>query len=210
MKYVLSFCFLCFAFCAAAQTNHTLYIADRTVECAGGDCMQVKEKKKGAWIPAADSIEGFKYEEGYEYKIKTMLSDYTHKHKLLKVVSKKKTGYNPATKLEGKKWVLKNMYDNSTNLGIKDSTVYILINVTDGKMNGHGVCNNMHGTVKAEGHNITFGPIASTRMSCLDQGNVMESIITNLLQATSYYTLQGQTLILYSGSKGSNMMWERY
>lgn len=210
MKYSLSFLFLCFALCAIAQTKHTLYIVDRTVECATGDCLQIKEKKKAAWVATADTIEGLKYEEGYEYKVKTLLSDYTHKHKLLKVISKKKTGYNPAVKLEGKKWVLTNMFDNNTNLGIKDSTVFILINVTDGKVSGHGVCNNMHGTVRAEGHNITFGPLASTRMSCLDQGNTMEAIINNLLSASTAFELKGKTLTLYSATKGSSMTWERY
>jgi len=205
MKYFFVFCSLFFVLSSSAQTKKIICIADRTVACAQGDCMQVKEKKKDAWKTLTDTIIGLTYEEGYEYKVKVIISS-SNNYSLEKIISKKKTKYNPAVKLEGRKWVLKSMFDNDNTMRLGDTIVYLNIDVTKSRVTGHGVCNNLKGELKAEGKNISFSGIGFTKMKCVDQGNIMEKIVTNLLEATNTYQLKGNQLILYS-AKGSYMVF---
>ena len=210
IKYSLALYTLLFAFSFSSfgQFKKTLYIADRAVLCGDKDCMQVKEKKKDTWNVFTDSIKGFTYEEGYEYKITADHSVDYNTWKLIKVVSKKKTHYNPAVKLEGKKWVLVSMFDNANTMSLGDTTVFIKIDITNGKVSGHGVCNQLKGKANATAGVITFSDLGFTKMKCIDQGNIMEAIVTNLLEATATYTLKGTKLTLYS-AKGSNMVFKQ-
>ena len=194
-------CFLFFV--GTAQTKKTIYVADRFMACDKKDCMQVKEKKKDAWQNIKDTIIGLNYEEGFEYRVKVLVRG-SNNYSLVKLLSKKKTGYNPAVKLEGKKWVLFSMFDGSTTMGLGDSTIFITIDVTNSRIGGHGVCNKLKGELKAEGRNISFSDLSFTKMKCVDQGNIMEKIVTNLLEVTGSYQLKGDKLTLYS-AKGSYM-----
>ncbi len=202
----LLFLVSCFLFLVgSAQTKKTIYIADRVMTCDKNDCMQIKEKKKDTWQNIPDTIIGLSYEEGYEYKAKVVVSagnDYS----LVKLLSKKKTGYNPAVRLEGKKWLLRSMFDSNTTMGVGDTLVYITVDVTNNRLGGRGVCNNLKGKLKAQGRNISFSDLGLTKMKCADQGNIMEKIITNLLEATNTYRLKGSQLTLYS-AKGSYMVF---
>lgn len=207
MKYFFVIYGLLLALSASAQFKKTLYIADRSVFCGTKDCMQAKEKKKAGWNVFADSIKGFTYEEGYEYKISTDHSIDYNTWKLIKVISKKKTGYNPAVKLEGKKWVLLSMFDSNNSMKLGDSTIFINIDVSKGKVNGHGVCNKLKGNVVAEGKNIKFTELNYTKMKCVDQGNIMETIVSSMLEGSNTFVLQGHVLTLYS-AKGSNMIFK--
>jgi hypothetical protein len=209
MKHLISICLTLISLCTFAQTKSTLYVADRFALCDTNECIQVKAKKSAAWQATAAVITGFTYEEGYEYKLKISTDKLTGKQTLVKVLSKKSTGYNPAVKLEGKKWVVYNLYDGGTNMWLRDTSVYIMLDVTNGKVTGHGVCNRFKGTLNALGKNITIGELAFTKMRCLDQGNVMESIINNLLMAAKTYEVKGKQLTLYS-DKDSHVVLRQY
>lgn len=193
---------------SAKSKTSTLYIADRFTLCDTIECMQMKIKKSAAWQVATTAISGFEYEEGYEYKLKISTDLETGVQKLVKVLYKKKTGYNPATKLEGRRWFLKSMYDGNGSLRLGDTACYITIDVTGGSVSGRGVCNRLKGTAKGEGETITFSDLAYTRMKCVDQGNVMETIITNLLSATNTYELRGRSMLILYSAKGSYMVFE--
>lgn len=192
----------------AKSKTSTLYIADRFTLCDTTECMQMKIKKSAAWQVATTTISDFVYEEGYEYKLKISTDLETGEQKLVKVLYKKKTGYNPATKLEGRRWYLKSMYDGNGSLRLGDTTCYIDIDVTQGSVSGRGVCNRLKGTAKGDGKTITFSDLAYTRMKCVDQGNVMETIITNLLSATSTYERRGRSMLILHSAKGSYMVFE--
>lgn len=50
----------------------TLYVASTKADCVGVapmKCLQVKDSEDGEWQFMYTNIEGFHYEEGYEYKI---------------------------------------------------------------------------------------------------------------------------------------------
>ena len=208
MKYFFAYSLMLIACCSSAQTKKTIYVADRLISCDKNDCLQIKVNKKDTWQNITDTIIGLNYEEGYEYRAKVVVNT-GNRYSLLKLLSKKKTGYNPAVKLEGKKWVLLSMFDNNNTLSIGDSTIYISRDVTNSRANGHGVCNQIKGKLNAEGHNISFSDLGFTKMRCVDQGNIMEKIVSTLLEATNTYQLKGDKLILHS-AKGSYMVFSAH
>lgn len=207
---IFSLFFLClFTLSVSAQHKKTLYVADHTTACGDEDCLQVKTKNKAGWSILKDSISGFHYQEGYEYKLKVKETKSTPRYTLLQEVNKKKTNFRPASKLENKKWVLVSMFDSLTTLGIGDTTIFLQLDMKAGKMNGHGVCNQLRASVKNEGKQLSFGKIGFTKMKCPSQGNILEKIIGNLLEATDSYALKGNTLTLLS-SQGSFLVFKGF
>ena len=212
MKYnynMKNFLFLvfCFLFLVGnSQTKKTIYIADRLLTCGKKDCLQIKEKKKDAWMNIGDTIIGLNYEEGFEYKAKVVVNGGNN-YSLVKLLSKKKTGYNSAVRLEGKKWVLASMFDSINTLSLGDSTIFMTFDITNKRVGGHGVCNKLKGELKAEGRNISFSDLSYTKMKCIDQGNIMEKIVTSLLGVSNTWQLKGRQLIIYS-AKGSYMVFK--
>lgn len=59
------------------QHSQTWSVAGQTLECQGvaiQQCMQVKKKKDGEWQNFYDQIEGFTYEEGFEYILRIAIT----------------------------------------------------------------------------------------------------------------------------------------
>ena len=188
----------------SAKGAKTLIVADRKVACAGTfECIQIREKASAPWRVYADTIEGFSYEEGYEYKISvqplqakntTLEGIYEEKYKLLKVISKRKTGYNPAEELTAKRWILKELNDTRRNLGIPDTNVYIAFNLKTGKTMGRAVCNNFTSSFSCQGHKISITNIAATKMMC--KGQALENVIFNFYKGITTFKIQGNILTL--------------
>jgi heat shock protein HslJ len=220
-KYILCF-FSLVLFChvgfASGGSKKKLYVYDRKIVCAGNyECMQVKEKAKEAWHVYTDTIEGFNYQEGYNYTIlvETTLPKNPYegrindKYKLVKVISKIKTDYNPAVKLEGKKWMLLSMNDGKKNLTFnQDSTrMSVQFNVKAGKVTGHGICNTISGTLAVQNNAITITNIASTKMMCAGQGGTFEKIYRDFLAKASAYEVSGNRLYLKCND-GSSLLFQ--
>lgn len=217
MKYKLIFGILFFVllvgFCDAKGTKN-LFVADRKIACAGTfECIQIREKAKAPWRIYSDTIEEFNYEEGYEYKLtveplqtlNTLSGLYEEKYKLLKVVSKKKTNYNPGEKLAEKKWVIKSMNDTEKTLGISDTSLFLQFDFKTGKARGKAVCNTFTMSFTVKGPKISFTDRASTKMMC--RGQAFENIIFDFYRDFTTYKIQGNVLTI-SEPNGSNMMFE--
>jgi heat shock protein HslJ len=186
-----------------AGSTKTIYVNDRKVSClnAEGECFQLRMKNGEAWQNFSGKLEGFAYEEGYAYKVKVEVKDpkdfslTNGDYKVVKVISKTKTGFNPATRLEGKKWVMRAMDDTKSTLTIDDTTGFIKFDIAAGKANGKGVCNTFHTNITTEGSGkITFAPMAVTKMMCGDM--TLEKIIFRFIQQANSYTIKGDILIL--------------
>lgn len=205
-------------FCLAGGNQKKLYISDQKIPCAGDfECMQVKEKAKEAWHVYTDTIIGFDYQEGYAYTIlvETVLpknpyeGQLNDKYKLVKIVSKTKTGYNPAVKLEGKKWSLVSINDGKKTLNFNNEAgrMYMQLNVTGGKMTGHGICNSITGAASVQNNIIKITNISSTKMMCADQGTVFEKIFREFLAKPWLSSLESNTL-RFTDSAGENMVFK--
>jgi heat shock protein HslJ len=197
-----------------AKGSKTLYVADRTVACAGTfECIQIREKTSAPWRNYSDTIVGFNYEEGYEYKISvqplqtlnTLSGIYEEKYKLLKVVSKKKTGYKPADKLSGKRWIMKSMYDTKKTLSVPDTSgIYMIFDVKNGTASGKAICNTFHTSYSCKDSTISFPNFASTKMMC--KGQAFEGVVLNFIKNATTFKLQGEVLIL-TQPNGSNIVF---
>lgn len=190
---------------AKAGNTQKIYIADRLIECGDkkiSDCMLVKNKPKEEWQNFSDKIEGFIYEEGFEYKL--LVSGSSAKGFILKkVLKKKKTEYNPAERMDKKKWFLYMLHDDSNFIRLMDTTtVFMQVNLADKSVSGKGVCNNFRGVLHTEGNHISITAVAFTRMAC--KGNILEGIVANMFDRMKTYKVAGNTLTL--AGDGDNLM----
>ncbi len=74
----------------------------------------------------------------------------------------------------------------------------ITISFEDGQVNGSSGCNSYFGEYKINGNEISFGPLASTEMACLDPEGIMDQEYEYLtfLSEVVTYSIEGDQLIL--------------
>ena len=71
----------------------------------------------------------------------------------------------------------------------------------DGTVTGNAGCNTFNGSYTAEGSNLTFSPLATTRMACEGAADTVEQAFLPALQATTAYEITSDgNLVLTSGS----------
>jgi len=86
----------------SCKTTKTVYLADHQVDCQGvgpQKCLLFKENPSDEWTYFYNTIEGFVYQEGYNYtlevaieKIETPMADESDlKYRLIKIIKKEKT-----------------------------------------------------------------------------------------------------------------------
>ncbi len=64
-------------------------------------------------------------------------------------------------------------------------------------VSGTGGCNRITGSYRRTGHDLKIGPLAATRMACLDpERSAIETSFVGALQATTSYALVGSQLTL--------------
>jgi heat shock protein HslJ len=67
-----------------------------------------------------------------------------------------------------------------------------------GRVAGNGSCNRFTGSVEISGLNLKFGPLASTRMACMDNGvSDQEAHYLQALGAATRYALENGDLLIY-------------
>jgi heat shock protein HslJ len=193
----------------AQKKYEKLFVADRALQCPdnqGKDCLMVKQKKKDSYQLLSGVIAGFNYVEGYEYQLKVEKRG-AQGYILNKVLKKKKTDYNPAERLDKKQWFLYSMHIDTQFIRILDTTaIYMELNLAEKRLSGKGVCNRFNGSVNVTDKEIAFTEIASTKMAC--EGNVLESIITGMLERMKFFKTTGNILTLSNNDK-ELMIWKR-
>jgi heat shock protein HslJ len=209
---VVAIILLCVASCAAAG-NKKFYVADRKINCAGAyQCYQLKAKSKDTWHVYADTIAGFNYEEGYEYRLllkpiqtaSAFAGIYDEKYELVKVLAKRKTGYKPQNGPGDKKWILRSIDEAGHTQNMKDTISFIRINEKEGKISGRGTCNTFSSKVEIQGNSVSIGAIQATKMFCplIDT----ERAIFIFFGKVNSYRVQGNTLTLLQPD-GSKMVF---
>lgn len=96
--------------------------------------------------------------------------------------------------LEGTAWVLEQIDGQP----LVENTLPTLSFGADGQASGHGSCNGFGGSYETENKKLTFGPLMSTLMACLETGVMeQESAYLQALQAAAAYEVKdGHLLIL--------------
>jgi len=95
--------------------------------------------------------------------------------------------------LVGTQWQL----DNLCGGGVLDRVQAPISFPVPGSAVGNGSCNSFFGTVKREGDLITFGPLAATRMACVEPVSEQESRYLSALENAQRFQLKDQFLLIY-------------
>jgi len=84
-------------------------------------------------------------------------------------------------------------------------SVQIVFDGGSKRVSGSGGCNRITGSYQRAGADLKIGPVASTRMACLDASRgQLESRFLAALQATTSYSIAGSELILLD-SRGQTL-----
>lgn len=74
-----------------------------------------------------------------------------------------------------------------------------------GRLIGHGGCNRLFAEYHADDGQIFVGPVAATRMACVDELMTIEAEIAAALESARTYQRSGNSLVLF-GSDGTPLM----
>jgi len=194
---------------AGDAVEKTIYVGPELVDCTGAapqKCMLVKENPEDDYTLFYDQIEGFNYEEGYEYELvikEEQVEDppadaSSIKWTLVSIESKQPVAESSAVQLEDTDWVLVSHMDPD---GVMVETLpgtNSTARFQDGQINGNAGCNSYFGGYEVEGTNISVGPLASTEMFCGNPPGVMDqetAFLTSLGSAATYKIVEDQLTI---------------
>jgi putative lipoprotein len=99
-----------------------------------------------------------------------------------------------ASQLNGTSWVLEDLGGTSA----LDQPQATLAFSDSGKVSGNGSCNRFNGTVRLSGDSIAFGPLATTRMACVDPAGKQETSYLKALGDAERFRVDGTTLLIYA------------
>ena len=194
---------------AEEAVEKTIYVGPELVDCVGvapQKCMLVKEYQDDDYTLFYDQIEGFDYEEGYEYKLVIREEQVENppadassiKWTLVSVESKEHVAETGAVQLEDTDWVLVSYMDQEGVLAEPLPGTNTTAQFQDGQVNGNAGCNNFFGGYEVDGHNLSVGPLASTEMFCGSPPGVMEQEYAYLaaLGSAASFAIEGGQLVI--------------
>jgi heat shock protein HslJ len=105
-----------------------------------------------------------------------------------------------AITLFGKRWTLIEMEDRRFSAG----EPYIEIDGDQKRVSGSSGCNRLTGTFEIVGATLKLSRLASTRRACVDaEVQRVETRFLNLLETTTRFEVQGNTLRLYANARSA-------
>ena len=200
---------LCSSINLPAQTNlKKIFIADHYVNCQGvgqADCFQIKDSANGIWTNFYGHIEGFNYEEGYQYElmievltIQNTQSDSPIYHYVFnQLIDKRKNQIHDKYKLDDEPWFLTKVKSGEKLKSLKDAHAFIVFHLDENKVSGNFGCNKFFGSVKIDEKKILFDKLGSTKMMCADEMNKIENGFMQQLPKANQYEVKGNQLFLY-------------
>ena len=194
----------------------TFYIGPKLEDCpgAGGQkCLMVKENPEADYQYFHQPIEGFDYEEGYEYEIVVNVEKVENppadgsslKYTLVEIVSKtpvaaasEATHAEQSADLGGVEWHLVS-YLGPDGMTETLTEAPITITFSDGRVVGSAGCNRYFATYQVEGEALTIDEaIGRTRMACPDPIMAQEETYVKLLPQTATFEMDGDALTLFN------------
>ena len=108
---------------------------------------------------------------------------------------------NPLSTLTNTYWKLMKLNGETVTMaGQQKREAYIQLNAEQETLKGFGSCNQFQGSFTVKGNDLSFGPVAATRIACLE-GMTVESHFFNVLELTSYYSINEHDLTLLDNAK---------
>lgn len=194
-----------------AGETMTLYVGPTLADCVGvapQKCMQVKTSPDGEYQLFYDTIQGFDYEEGYDYEITVSRTEIEnppadaskYQYTLVEVVSKTAAtgGESVASKtpLENTLWKLESIVATNGLAPVLPNT-QATAQFVAGRVGGNASCNTYFGEYQVDGNNLTVNVGGSTMMAC-EPPEMMQQEMAYLdaLGKTATYEISGDRLVL--------------
>ncbi len=196
----------------------TAWIGPELVDCVGvgpQKCMQVKTNPDDEYGLFYDQIEGFAYEEGYEYELRVLVEPVQDPpadasaliFTLVEVISQTPAaaaeqpavGELPAGEeltLEGQTWLLSSYAGQDGEQIEALPQTRVTITFAEGEVSGSGGCNNFFGPYEVNGSELSIGLLGSTMMACVDDVMAQETGYLANLGAVAGYQIDGEQLHL--------------
>ncbi len=209
MKLKLTILMVLFATSLLAQRT-TFYVADTKADCYGisnKPCLQVKEKPGEPYALFYSGIEGFNYEEGYNYTLEIMrvkrekppADGSAYAYYLIKVLSKERSKTYVQRTIPIPDQVslpLARISRNGRMEQVNGSNIPdIQFDRKTGRISGKAICNRYFGKVIIDNGRMAISGVASTEMACIDMQ--MESLYLKHLSAVNRYQFNSGILQLY-------------
>ena len=190
------------------------YVANHKASCTGLTsqmCYLMKNSPNGIWQNYYNDIEGFNYEEGYEYEIlvkKKVIENPpadgpAFVYKLVNVVKKTPTmviSLNYRKMLDQNEYYLKRIrVDNKLKNFTDGQNVYMTFILNDNIVRGMDGCNSFSGNVIINKDSISFSNFALSEMYC--QEVKVDKIFNQLIMKVNRYRISGSLLKLFNGKK---------
>jgi copper homeostasis protein (lipoprotein) len=103
----------------------------------------------------------------------------------------------PDVPLEGTRWNLVEVGGRSVTSAGGERDAHLVFSADSARVAGSTGCNRLTGPFTRDGRMLRFGPTATTRMACLDQGrSALEEAFLEALRATTRFELAAGTLTL--------------
>lgn len=124
----------------------------------------------------------------------------------LKLANKSYTGCGlllpPIKQLEGS-WVLSDFPGYTLPASAPaDQLPHLNISLANSRVTGTTGCNRLSGTLKADAHTLALGPLATTKMACLNAAGALETpFLQSLASPVSYQISHDQLLLWRDGNR---------
>ena len=200
--------FLLILACASKNEEQlkTIYIADHLVDCTGVSaqkCMLVREGPEEEWANFYDDIDGFDYEEGYEYQISVEVQQVDNppadasslRYVLREIISKVPT--DTAVQIDPDllgSWKVIRM-DGMDDISINPTFEFM---EEENRVAGFAGCNNYFATYSISGQELKIGAAGSTRKMCQDMS--VEDVFLEHLQEVARYKIEKSELHLFDSN----------
>jgi heat shock protein HslJ len=192
-----------------APVEKTLYVGPSLVDCTGvapQKCMSVMDDPAAGYQLFYGNIDGFDYEEGYEYelvvrieKVENPPADASNlKYTLVNIVSKTpaKPTANPEasmpTQIYKLDWYLNDQGEKTAVLPGTEIT----LTFSDGRISGNSGCNQYGGSVEVNANSIKVGSLMSTMMACEEKIMGQESAYQAALGEAATFEATSETLTM--------------
>jgi len=203
---------------AKAQSNNfRLEVKEEKGSCVGVgpmSCYLVKYYNSTDWEFFYAPIEGFKYEEGFRYKLlikRSKLANVpadasSYKYELVRVISKKKITQqtdqktnlkNTKLNLDHQKWFIKSL--NGT--AVQSKNAFVKFDTQENRFHASLGCNTLNGSFDLKGNEATLGQGMSTQMFCDPEVMKLERAFAELLGKKYLFSQKGNTVEVRSGQK---------
>ena len=201
----------------------TMYVGPELVECTGvapQTCMQIKYSPDEEYQLFYGQIEGFTFEEGYDYELQVAVTDVENppadgsalKYTLLEEVSKTPAGATASTMpaseaagdttLTGTYWTLSS-YANADGamVNVLPGTDVTAVFAQNGSLAGNAGCNTYTTSYEVDSNTISISDaIAATMMMCPEPIMQQETAYLANLTAAASFAIAGDTLTLSDAS----------